>query len=151
MLGGLGMWKPVSNRIDQSNCGNHTWQQFVSWVHFVIKCLQRLSWPHLRERLCRVFCCAVIETVVNSINGEWQSCPIFSTSLSCKSAAFIKWKFPCTLHKAQFKTEFWGVESVGRDLYLLREWTGKFRLCTYTEKSRGNGINLCEIWLNQDS
>lgn len=43
MLGGLGTWKPISNRIDQSNCGNHTWQQFVSWVHFVIKCLQRVT------------------------------------------------------------------------------------------------------------
>lgn len=43
MLGGLGLWKPISNRIDQSNCGNHTWQQFVSWVHFVIKCSQRVT------------------------------------------------------------------------------------------------------------
>lgn len=45
-----------------------------------VKCSQKatdLDWPHLRERLCKGFCCAMIETVVNSINGEWQLCPIF--------------------------------------------------------------------------
>lgn len=79
MLGGLWIWKPTSSRIDQSNCRYQTWQRLVSWVHFV-KCSQKatdLNWPHLKERLCKGFCSAMIETVVNSINGEWQSCPIF--------------------------------------------------------------------------
>lgn len=61
MLGGLGLWKPISNRIDQSNCGNHTWQQFVSWVHFVIKCLQRvtdLAGPPSREALQGFLLCS---------------------------------------------------------------------------------------------
>lgn len=37
MLDGSWNWKPLSNKIDQSSCRNQTWQQHVSWVHFIIK------------------------------------------------------------------------------------------------------------------